>query len=105
MRNVWYLSIGAASGLMVAIFAIAISYLFSEATRQVWGEILSWITHPIAILLSVITRQPLQAELSILIYLIAIILTFTLIGIFVGWLFYILKKQKKSVRLMQTALF
>jgi uncharacterized protein YggT (Ycf19 family) len=86
ISKVLTISLGAGTGAAAAIFAIVVANVLPEAARKVWGELLAWIAHPVAMVIAAITRQRLQAELSISIHLIAIVVTFMVLGAFVGWL-------------------
>jgi hypothetical protein len=86
MRDLLVISLGAGGGAVTAVIAIAIAYMLPDAGRKAWGEVLAWIAHPVAIVIAAITRQPLQAESSLLIHIVAIIVTFMVVGALVGWL-------------------
>lgn len=87
MRDLLMISLGAGGGAVTAVIAIAIAHMLPDTGRKAWGEFLAWIAHPVAMVIAAITRQPLQAESSILIHIVAIIVTFMVVGALVGWLF------------------
>jgi hypothetical protein len=86
MRAGLTIAIGAVVGAAVAVIAIAIAKLLPDTARKAWGEGLARIAHPVALLIAAISRQRLEAELAILIHLVAIIVTFMVAGGFLGWL-------------------
>lgn len=86
MRDLLVVSLGAGGGAVTAVIAIAIAHMMSDAGRNAWGEFLAWVAHPVAMVIAAITKQPLQAESSILIHIIAIIVTFMVVGALLGWL-------------------
>lgn len=86
MRDLLTISIGSGIGAAVAVIAMAVAKILPESERRTWGEILAWIAHPVAVVIAAITRQRLQAEVSIAIHLIAIVVTFMAVGAFLGWL-------------------
>ena len=87
MRDLMVIILGAGGGAVTAVMVIALAYLLPDVGRKAWGEFLAWVAHPVAIVIAAITRQPLQAESSLLIHIVAIVVTFTVVGALVGWLF------------------
>ncbi|MEA2820191.1 MAG: hypothetical protein QOJ86_2195 [Bradyrhizobium sp.] len=88
IRDVVTISIGVAAGAAAAVIAIAITNALPDAPRRAWTEMLGWIAHPAAAAIAALTRQPLQAELSIAIHLIAIVVTFMVVGGLIAWLLF-----------------
>lgn len=84
MRHIVYASIGAGAGATVAVLAVAVAKLLADAARAIWGEIPAWFAHPIAVVIAAIAGQRLQAELSILLHIVAIVITFMIVGTVVG---------------------
>jgi len=92
MQRKHYILVGAISGLTMAILTYYVSFWLSDIHRKVMAIILEWIAYPVAILLSKITQQPLQAELSIWYYLVAIVISFIIIGTIIGWVVSMVRK-------------
>lgn len=86
MREILYVSMGTGAGAAVAVLAFAIARLLPDATRTIWAEMLSWIAHPVAVIIAAIAGHRLQAEASMAIHLVAIVVTFMLVGAVAGWL-------------------
>lgn len=53
---------------LASSFAMVGANMLPDAARKTWGEMLAWIAHSVAVVITAIMMERLQAELSISIH-------------------------------------
>jgi hypothetical protein len=79
---------GVLVGALLGLFAVGVAYgvlrLLPESTAPRFSAALMWIAHPVAVVIGAVTRTPLQQEGALLIHVVAIPVTFVLVGALAG---------------------
>ncbi len=76
--------IGAMCGVAATLIALGVVQVLPESARFKFTGALMWAAHPVAVALAAVTRQPLQQEMSLVLHLLAVPISFVLAGALLG---------------------